>query len=714
MIDSYGKNNNYIVAEVAIDHPHGRLYDYLCLKTFSLSVGQLVLVPFRTRKVIGLVVRLKEKSNLNFFNLKIIEEVCLAWNPLNIQWMDLANFVADYYQKSFGEVAIPSIPKSLRISKFWNDKEKFRPIFYGKQEDGLISPVEEQKVEDDILKKTKDFFNWPQDFYLRDEQQFAIESIKKFKGFTSSLLFGVTGSGKTEVYLHLAKEFLNRSKTAQVLILVPEINLTPQLIRYFSVRFSFYGKNAVVSLHSRMRDLLRSQNWLSVHEGRARILIGTRLASMASFFNLQLIIVDEEHEASYKQQEGVRYSARDLCIWRAKNLNIPIVLGSASPSLETWYHAKKGHYHRFDLLKRASVDTFPEIIIIDTSLRRNLEQGRAEEHNISLALIKEINRCLSDNQQCLLFLNRRGFSPILSCESCDWIANCRYCSAYLVYHRSESCLRCHHCGGKIKIPVACPNCQNIDLSLIGSGTQRVEDELRKLFPNIKILRIDADSTRKIGSAEKFFQSIHKQEAQIIIGTNMISKGHDFKNIGLVGILNIDAALFSHDFRSSERIFSQLIQVSGRAGRDHAGSKVIIQTRYPTHPIFKLFVLQDYQKFADYMLQERKEACLPPFISQAVLRAEGKTLENAMNFLKLAAQHFDKIKKLLDAKVHRCHPVPLTMMKVANRYRAQLLVESQYRKVLQQCLTLWREKLTKEVTKSISIQHWIIEVDPLEL
>lgn len=690
-------HSEHIIAEVAIDHPHGKLYDYLCPKSFNLNIGCLVRVPFGRRKIVGLVVKIKKQSNLDFLSLKLIDEVCLTWAPLSSEWIALVSFAANYYQKSVGEVAIPAIPKILRSSNAWKKKEKFiiDKNFSGKEVFFQLSK--------------------PSSFYLREEQKFAVDNIKKIEGFSSSLLFGVTCSGKTEVYLHLTQEILNRSRTAQILILVPEINLIPDLMKQFLDRFKFSSRDAIVSMHSGMSDLVRARNWLAVHEGRCKILIGTRLAAMASFCDLRLIVVDEEHEVSYRQQEGLlRYSARDLCVWRAKQLNIPVVLGSASPSLETWYHAKKGHYYRFNLLNRGAFNSFPEIIVVDENERKSSSQSFLTKRSISLVLLEEIKQCLGGGRQSLLFLNRRGFAPILACEACDWVATCSYCSAYLVYHRTDLSLRCHHCGDKIRTPDFCPTCQNVDLSLIGYGTQRIEDELNISLPNVKILRVDADSTRKIGAAEKFFKSIHDQEVQIVIGTNMISKGHDFKNIGLVGVINVDASLFSHDFRSSERVFSQLIQVSGRAGRSQYGSKVLIQTRYPSHPFFSLFVSQDYQGFAEHLLHERREASLPPFINQAILRAEAKSLEKAINFLSVAAQYFDEIKKLLNADVRRYHPVPLAMVKVANRHRAQLLIESSSRRTLHRCLRKWRNQLENSKIYLPAIQNWMIEVDPLDI
>lgn len=754
-----------MIAEVAIDHPHGQLYDYLCQKNRNLNIGQLVLVPFGTRQSVGLVVKIKEQSTVDSNRLKFIDEIFYNLKPLNLSWIALVNFAANYYQTSLGEVAITTIPKILRLPISWKKIENFRPIFYKINEKnvaclaelsdfirghkkrklfeqlkrGPLSLIAACKIHQNaknlcnlwlkkewivvennlgsdaqIVERKKLYSQWPNDGFLREEQIIAIEGIKKCVGFSVSLLFGVTGSGKTEVYLHVIRDCLQRSSTAQVLILVPEINLISQLMKQFSERFQYYGAESVCILHSKMSNVTRAKNWLSVHEGRTKILIGTRLAAMASFNDLQLIIIDEEHESSYKQQEGLRYSARDLCIWRAKKLNIPIILGSASPSLETWYHAKMGHYHRFDLKQKFAMSSMPNIVIIDCNKKNKTDSLSLQNYSISTFLNHAIQKCLEHKKQCLLFLNRRGFSPIFTCSTCDWIANCQQCTAYLVYHRVDSCLRCHHCGQNQKIPIFCPSCRNTDLLSIGYGTQRVEEELKNLFPHNNIIRIDSDTTRQCGAIEDCLNLVHDQAAQIILGTNMISKGHDFQNIGLVGVLNIDAALFSHDFRSTEKIFSQLLQVSGRAGRGNFDSQVIIQTRYPSHPIFSFFSKQDYSKFADHILSERFEAGLPPFTNQAVLRVEGKSLDQAIDFLKSAVTVFNDIKHLLQADVICYHPIPLNMIKKACYYRAQLLVEGKDKKVLQQCLSMWRKKIKSIVCKTRSIKNWMIEVDPLEL
>lgn len=530
---------------------------------------------------------------------------------------------------------------------------------------------------------------------LNREQQEAADAIGGAVGFTPLLLYGVTGSGKTEVYLQACARVLARDPQAQILILVPEINLTPQLEG--NIRARFPGL-MLATLHSSLSEGERVLHWLSAHQGQARIVLGTRLAILASLPHLQLIVIDEEHDPSYKQQEGLRYSARDLAVWRAHQLGIPIVLGSATPSLESWHHASTGRYRKLELRERAVRDAvLPTVRLLD------MERDKPKD-GLTAGLMKALRQRLEQGEQSLLFLNRRGYAPVITCEACGWISNCTRCTSFMVLHKPEHRLRCHHCSLELRIPRHCPTCGNVDLQPLGRGTQRFEEGLSAMFPEARILRIDADSTRLKGSAQEAFDSVHRGEVDILIGTQMVAKGHDFKKLTLVGILNPDTALFSQDYRASERLFAQLMQVAGRAGRAGNASEVLIQTRYAAHPLYAAVVRHDYERFAGNLLEERRQAALPPYMYQALLRAEAPELATAIAFLEEARDilPFDAI-TIND-------PIPMTMTRVHNVDRAQLLVESPSRPALQAFLKQWLSLLRAMKSRV----RWSLEVDPLDI
>ena len=484
------------------------------------------------------------------------------------------------------------------------------------------------------------------------------------------------------------------------MILVPEINLTPQLEGNIRARFPHLQ---VATLHSGLAEGERLASWLAAHLGHARILLGTRLALLASLPNLKLIIVDEEHDPSYKQQEGLRYSARDLAVWRARQLQIPVVLGSATPSLESWHHAQCGRYRQLDLRERAVQDAvLPRIRLLDMAHDKPVE-------GLTSTLLAALRQRLERSEQSLLFLNRRGYAPVLACDACGWISNCSRCTAFMVLHKPDHRLRCHHCGLEQRIPRACPTCGNSDVQPLGRGTQRVEEALQSLLPTARVLRIDADSTRKKGSAQAAFDTVHRGEVDILIGTQMVAKGHDFRNLTLVGVLNPDTALFSQDYRASERLFAQLMQVAGRAGRaaqkvDGSASEVLIQTRYPQHPLYAALSAHDYRNFANTLLAERRQAGLPPFMYQALLRAEARELPLALAFLRSAAEAVSQEGIVVN------DPIPMTMTRVANVDRAQLLIESPSRPALQSYLKTWLLALRDIKTRA----RWSIEIDPLDI
>lgn len=667
------------ILKVALDTPLNVCFDYRWPEASRPEVGQLVLVPFGRREVVGLIVALPEHSTVPADKLKDALAVRSQLAPLSPQWLALAAFAADYYQRPLGEVALPGLPKNLRVlttvalDRALKKLAKERPAYDG-------TPCAMPR--------------------LNAAQQEAASAIGGAQGFAPTLLYGVTGSGKTEVYLQACAQVLARDDGAQILILVPEINLTPQLEG--NIRARFPGV-MLATLHSSLSEGERMLHWLAAHQGQARIILGTRLAVLASLPGLKMIVIDEEHDPSYKQQEGLRYSARDLAVWRAWQLGIPIVLGSATPSLESWHHAQTGRYRKLELRERAVKDAvLPRVKLLD------MERDKPKD-GLTSHLIAALTLRLERGEQSLLFLNRRGYAPVICCESCGWISDCTRCTSFMVLHKPEHRLRCHHCSLELRIPRHCPTCGNVDLQPLGRGTQRVEEGLQEIFPAARILRIDADSTRKKGSAQAAFERVHRGEVDILIGTQMVAKGHDFKKLTLVGILNPDTALFSQDYRASERLFAQLMQVAGRAGRaaPAAGgsvSEVLIQTRYPQHPLYAAVVAHDYDHFASALLEERAQAALPPYLFQALLRAEAPELATAIAFLTQAKECLPHPGITLN------DPIPMSMTRVYNVDRAQLLVESASRPALQAFLKEWLSAL-RELKSRIK---WSLEVDPLDI
>jgi primosomal protein N' (replication factor Y) len=671
----------YCILQVALDTPLNTCFDYRwpCAPGDEPLVGQLALVSFGRREVVGLVVAVKHDTDVPPEKLKDALAVRSQLAPLSSQWLALAGFAADYYQRPLGEVALPGLPKNLRVPTTVALDRALKKL------------AKNEAVHDSSAAGVP---------VLSAAQQLAADAIGGARGFTPLLLYGVTGSGKTEVYLQACAQVLEREAGAQILILVPEINLTPQLEG--NIRARFPGV-MLATLHSSLSEGERMLHWLAAHQGRARIVLGTRLSILASMPHLKLIVIDEEHDPSYKQQEGLRYSARDLAVWRAHQLAIPIVLGSATPSLETWQHAQSGRYRQLELRERAVRDAvLPQVRVID------MERDRGKD-GLTAQLVAALRQRLERGEQSLLFLNRRGYAPVISCDACGWISNCTRCTSFMVLHKPEHRLRCHHCSLELRIPRHCPTCGNVDLQPLGRGTQRVEEGLQLLFPEARILRIDADSTRKKGSAQAAFDSVHRGEVDILIGTQMVAKGHDFKKLTLVGVLNPDTALFSQDYRASERLFAQLMQVAGRAGRaaraeGGSASEVLIQTRYAAHPLYRAVASHDYDGFAGSLLQERRQAALPPYMYQALLRAEAPELATAIAFLEAARDCMPSDAITIN------DPIPMTMTRVHNVDRAQLLVESPSRPILQAYLKAW----VAELRDMKSRVRWSLEVDPLDI
>ncbi|MFP3551123.1 primosomal protein N' [Paraburkholderia sp. SIMBA_049] len=740
---------------VALDHPLPTLFDYRCDASLAPAPGMLVSVPFGKRHVVGLVMEVIAHSDVPADRLKSVHSVCAACPPLSEHWLQLTQFAADYYQRGIGEVALPALPQALRDAARWTrlfaPEERYRLLPAGRAAlpDALparataLRRLAAALVEADTLpaaearalhaKATVTLEAWQAEGWvalevvdpaahslsrdhtprsatlptLTDEQTAAVEAIHDAQGFAPFLLHGVTGSGKTEVYLRALAGLLATNPQAQALVLVPEINLTPQFEAAFRARFASMDDTEIVTLHSGLAEGERARNWFAAHTGRARIVLGTRLAVLASLPHLAIIVVDEEHDPAYKQQEGLRYSARDLAIWRAKQLGVPVVLGSATPSLESWWQVEQGRYTRLTLSRRAVADAvLPTVHLID--LEDEQRRGRASVEGLSGPLIAALKARLDRSEQSLVFLNRRGYAPQLACDACGWVAGCPRCSAYVVLHKPERALRCHHCGWESRIPRSCPECGNVDIAPLGRGTQRIEEALAGAVPGARVLRIDADSTRRKGSAQALFSDVHAGEVDILVGTQMIAKGHDFRRVSLVGVLNADTALFSHDFRASERLFAQLMQVSGRAGRAGLPGEVLVQTRYPRHALYHALARHDYVGFANSTLAERRDAHLPPFVYQAMLRAEGRTLDAALTFLQQAAAMLTDIPAASRVTVYDA--VPLTIVKVMHVHRAQLLIESASRAALQTTLRAWQPVL--RTLKGVL--RWSVEVDPLDI
>ena len=675
----------YCILTIALDAPLNSCFDYRwpCAPGAAPLAGQLALVSFGSREVVGLIVLVGEHTEVPADKLKDAIAVRSHLAPLSGTWLALAAFAADYYQRPLGEVALPGLPKNLRVTSTVALERAIRKL-------AALRATGADAADATAVDTPP----------LNPAQQVAADAIGGAAGFTPILLYGVTGSGKTEVYLQACAQVLGRDENAQILILVPEINLTPQLEG--NIRARFPGLT-LATLHSGLSEGERMLHWLAAHLGQARIILGTRLAILASLPHLQLIVVDEEHDPSYKQQEGLRYSARDLAVWRARQLAIPIVLGSATPSLESWHHAGTRRYRLLELRERAVKDAvLPRVKLLDTQKDRPTD-------GLTSHLVAALRQRLARGEQSLLFLNRRGYAPVITCDACGWISECTRCTAFMVLHKPENRLRCHHCSLELRIPRHCPTCGNVDIAPLGRGTQRVEEGLQQLFPQARILRIDADSTRKKGSAQAAFDSVHRGEVDILIGTQMVAKGHDFKQLTLVGILNPDTALFSHDYRASERLFAQLMQVAGRAGRaarNEGGSvsEVLVQTRYVAHPLYAALVNHDYERFATSLLEERRQAALPPYVYQALLRAEARELASAIAFLQQARDC------LAQPGITLHDPIPMTMTRVYNVERAQLLVESSSRPALQAFLKAWLS-LLREMKSRVK---WSLEVDPLDI
>jgi primosomal protein N' (replication factor Y) (superfamily II helicase) len=693
-----------------------------------ISVGAFVRVPLGSRELLGVVWQKLELPPEQLISAqgKAIEFKSIAADlgihPGSESWLKLVEFTANYYQRSLGEVALAALPPQLRaLDALQVERRLKRTKLAGKTIPEPAVVLEAGKISKALttLKASNSINN----VALNAEQTLAIEKIRNEIG--PFLLFGATGSGKTEVYLRAALEALHNDYSAQVLMMVPEINLTPQLEDRVRERICpIYGDEAVVSLHSGMTNPQRLKSWLSAHMGTARVVLGTRMAIFASMPNLKIIIVDEEHDPSYKSQEGARYSARDLAVYRAKLEDAKVVLGSATPSFESWHHStlgaddSAGRYMRLTMAERIGGGVLPKVITV------NMEH-QPKKTVLSPPLLNAIAERIASGEQAMLFLNRRGFAPVLHCGDCGWKSECPNCSAYRVFHKIDRTLRCHHCGFTQRVPRACPACGNLDITTIGRGTEQLEEQLTELLSHVKrpdgspvrISRIDADTTKLKGALQQQLAQVHAGEVDVLVGTQMIAKGHDFRNITLVAAINPDGALFSSDFRAPERLFSLLMQAAGRAGRDAsqgAASEMWIQTHHPQHPLYLALKKHDYAGFAAQQLKEREIAMMSPFGYSALVRAEARTQEAAQAFLNTASESASALSDSVPGFEHiTLYPaVPMTIQRIANVERAQMLVESHSRKVLQQFLSQWQGVL--QTTKQKGMIRWAVDVDPLAI
>ena len=726
------------IVRVALAVPLPRFFDYLYPTDLTPIVGGRVLVPFGSQRRVGIVVDLPASSDVAKEKLKPIIDVLDTESLFNSTTWDWLAWSANYYRAALGDVLFQALPVKLRNgeSAVKNDRTFWRITELGKQalESGELKRAKKQiealslLLTQDLEKgnneissaiwsalKGKDYVeeiivpteqkSWQQALgdnplvnldnrlTLNKQQALAFSQLLFQEGFNVWLLEGVTGSGKTEIYLQYIEEVLKKGK--QVLVLVPEIGLTPQTVRRFQARFNV----EIDVLHSNLNDTQRLNVWERARTGQSAIVIGTRSALFTQFSDLGLIILDEEHDGSFKQQDGWRYHARDLGIVLAQKLNIPILLGSATPSLESVNNVQNGKYHHLVLSKRAGNATALRQFVIDLKHQR-IQNGLSEP------LLQRMQEHLEKGNQVLLFLNRRGFAPVLLCHECGWIDECHHCEKPYTYHQHQRVLRCHHCGAQKTVPMQCGHCGSTHLVTTGLGTEQLEETLKARFPQYNIARIDRDSTARKGKLEGYLEDIQQGKSQILIGTQMLAKGHHFPNVTLVALVNVDNALFSLDFRAEERLAQLYVQVAGRSGRAEKQGEVVLQTHYPDHPLLTTLLEKGYQAFAEETLKLRHNMGLPPFSFQALFKAQCRHSEEAEKALSQLASFFYE-QKIEGLQV--LGPIPAPFSKKAGQYRWQLLLQHASRKQLQAALSRYSPELIKS-----SQVRLILDVDPLDL
>lgn len=725
------------LVRVALAVPLFQFFDYLLPEEMQPVRGGRVLVPFGRQQRVGIVVDFPAQSEVASEQLKPICQVLDEENLFNEPLWQLIHWAANYYQAPLGEALFQALPVKLRQgeSAVENDRTFLRITPQGEQalRENLLKRAKKQQEALQLLAQSSQekgqtpfasniwhslkekgyveeyeqanlirpwqaleqpIVNEENKHRLNKEQALALGRILFHQGFAVWLIDGVTGSGKTEIYLQTIEETLKKGQ--QVLVLVPEIGLTPQTVQRFQARFNV----EIDVLHSNLNDTQRLRAWQRAKSGQSAVVIGTRSALFTQFSNLGLLVIDEEHDGSFKQQEGWRYHARDLAVVYAKLLNIPILLGSATPSLESLNNVKLGKYQHLILQKRAGNSTALQQFVIDLKHQR-IQNG------LSDALANKMQEHLQQGNQVLLFLNRRGFAPVLFCHECGWIATCQHCEKPYTYHQHQRVLRCHHCSSQKSIPMQCGHCGSTHLMTTGLGTEQLEDTLKQHFPDYVVTRIDRDSTARKGTLEKHLQDIQQGKSQILIGTQMLAKGHHFPNVTLVGLLNVDNALFSLDFRAEERLAQLYVQVAGRAGRSEKHGQVVLQTHYPDHPLLRSLLKEGYGEFAQQALHLREQMGLPPYSSQALFRTQSRHSEQAEQFLQQIAA---TLQHLSIEGLQIYGPMPAPFSKKAGAYRWQLLVQHSSRAVLHQALSQFQANMPQ---KSHQVR-WILDVDPLDL
>ena len=697
-----------------------------------LPQGTRVLVPFRNKTVVGIVWETDIAPDMDAARILGVQTAFSDEPPLPENWRDLLSFTSRYYHYPTGQAVFAALPQGLKETRAVEMPQP--PLFYALNEagraqtppparfnkkaalwDALLSGgmtmAALKQVNAQAAKLIEDWAEqgWietteaakpvlrPSEFQLNADQQKASDEIQTtFGSFQPFLLYGITGSGKTEVYFDAMAKVLAQGR--QVLFLLPEINLTPQLLKRVEDRFADVP---TAVLHSQMAAGKRTQDYLRAMLGQAKLVIGTRLAVFTPMDDVGLIVVDEEHDGSFKQDNELRYHARDLAVWRAKQSGCPVVLGSATPSLESWHKAQSGAYRLLQLTERAHTTAqLPQVDILNVG-RLKLDNGFSPQ---ALQLLKQN---FEAGGMSLVYLNRRGFAPALFCGDCGHTFGCPNCSAKMVLHQRARQLRCHHCDHREPIPFKCPDCGNQDLTAVGHGTQRVEETLRAFLPKAAVVRVDRDSTAHKNDWADLYRRIADNEIDILVGTQMLAKGHDFARLNLVIVLNADGSLYSADFRAPERLFAELMQVSGRAGRADKPGKVLIQTQLPEHPVFAAVKAQDYAVFAENELNERQMFAMPPFGFQTAVRADAPRVADAMEFLNAAKE---TLAPLLPESVSQFGAAPMLMVRLAERERAQIFLESTSRQDLHRAVSLWVQVLQQNRDGKI---RWSVDVDAQE-
>ena len=724
--------NMMIYHRIAVNVP---LSDGLLTYSHSepLPQGARVLVPFRNKTVVGIVWETDIAPDMDAARILGVQTTFSDEPPLPESWRDLLAFTSRYYHYPTGQAVFAALPQGLKETRAVEMPQP--PLFYALNEagraqtppptrfnkkaalwDALLSGgmtmAALKQVNAQAVKLIEDWAEqgWietteaakpvlrPSEFVLNADQQQASDEIQTaFGSFQPFLLYGITGSGKTEVYFDAMAKVLAQGR--QVLFLLPEINLTPQLLKRVEDRFADVP---TAVLHSQMAAGRRTQDYLRAMLGQAKLVIGTRLAVFTPLPDVGLIVVDEEHDGSFKQDNELRYHARDLAVWRAKQSGCPVVLGSATPSLESWHKAQSGAYRLLQLTERAhTAAQLPQVDILNVG-RLKLDNGFSPQ---ALQLLKQN---FEAGGMSLVYLNRRGFAPALFCGDCGHTFGCPNCSAKMVLHQRARQLRCHHCDHREPIPFKCPDCGNQDLTAVGHGTQRVEETLRAFLPKAAVVRVDRDSTAHKNDWADLYRRIADNEIDILVGTQMLAKGHDFARLNLVIVLNADGSLYSADFRAPERLFAELMQVSGRAGRADKPGKVLIQTQLPEHPVFAAVKAQDYAVFAENELNERQMFAMPPFGFQTAVRADAPRVADAMEFLNAAKE---TLAPLLPASVSQFGAAPMLMVRLAERERAQIFLESTSRQDLHRAVSLWVQVLQQNRDGKI---RWSVDVDAQEM